>query len=364
MARHSVQTLLRVLLVCFWSGSSAAQEGEIDITAYGDTGFIAGNKLLGNENNHLIIPHLKGLEPLRSPDINLINLEATLATQCAKMADKQFAFVMTPDALAEYLKWGMNFIGLANNHSVDCVEPWPYGRIDGIIRTLQRRFPDTRFHGVAKNAANLAKFPASRVVRGINVGMVSIKGWDNGAWAPLGNLANRKKVFATLSTTPFDLRILSLHGGVESTRQPGLIVAEVAREFIEDYNGDVVFAHHPHVMQGIEVIRKKNGRIAIIFYSLGNGLHNGLSMNGDGMVAKIFAGKSGINPERMSLYPLKFASFNPRPFKAHEVAAAVAEIEKSNKLIPRVRRTQPQRLPIRFEQIRDPALGVKIVVTP
>jgi hypothetical protein len=363
MARFSVHSTILLLGLSAWSFASDAQESEIDITAFGDTGFIAGNKLLGNDNNHLIGPHLKGLEPLRSRDINLINLEATLATQCAKVAEKTFSFVMTPDALAEYLKWGMNFIGLANNHSTDCVDPWPYGQIEGIVRSLQLRFPDTRFHGVARNAAKLVKFPAARTVRGLSVGMVSIKGWDNGAWTPLGNLANRKKVFAKLQSMPFDLRILSLHGGVESTRQPGLVVADVAREFINNYDGDVVFAHHPHVMQGVEVMKKKNGRTAIIFYSLGNNLHNGLSMAGDGLVAKVFAGKSGINPDRMYLFPLKYASFNPRPYKQHEVAAAIAEVEASNKLIPRGR-ASGGRVSVRLEQVAEPAVGARILVVP
>lgn len=363
MARLSVYSILFALGLGTWTFVSNAQESEIDITAFGDTGFIAGNKLLGNDNNHLIGQHLKGLEALRSRDVNLINLEATLATQCTKFAEKTFAFVMTPDALAEYLKWGMNFIGLANNHSTDCVEPWPYGQIEGIVRSLQLRFPDTRFHGVARNASKLVKFPAARSVRGVNVGMVSVKGWDNGAWTPLANLANRKKVFAKLKAMPFDLRILSLHGGVESTRQPGLVVAEVAREFIENYDGDVVFAHHPHVMQGVEVIRRKNGRTGVIFYSLGNSLHNGLSMKGDGMAAKVFAGKSGINPARMYLFPLKYASFNPRPFKQQEVAAALAEVEASNKLIPRTRGAGG-RVSVRLEPVSDPAVGARIVIVP
>lgn len=351
-----------------WSGIVLADavETEIDITAFGDTAFIAGNKLVGNDNNHLILPHLKNLESIRSKDINLINLEATLAMTCRMMADKQFSFVITPESLIEYLKWGMNFIGLANNHSVDCVDPFPFEATESILKRLQKQFPDSRFHGVARSSANLVRFPASRTVKGISVGMVSIKGWDNGPGMPVGNIANRERIFKKLKSLPHDIRILSLHGGVESTRQPGLVVAEIAREFINDYDGDVVFAHHPHMMQGVEVIKKKNGRTGVIFFSLGNGLHNGLSMKGDGLAAKIFVGKNGLNKNRIHLFPLKYASFNPMAYKKEELASALSEVEISMKLIPPVLRKHVgyNRHRVRLKQTTEPAPGALVEILP
>lgn len=360
---------LQVLLVFIgWTGNlfGEAAETEIDITAFGDSAFVSGNKLVGNDNNHLIIPHLRKLEPIRSKDINLINLEATLANTCRKMADKQFSFVMTPEALSEYLKWGMNFIGLANNHSADCIDPRPFNGIETIIKKLQKQFPDSRFHGMARTSSNLVKYPASRKIKGISVGMVSIKGWDNGQWTPLGNIANRVRVFNKLKSLPHDIRILSLHGGVESTRQPGLVVAEIAREFINDFDGDVVFAHHPHMMQGVEVIRKKNDRTGVIFFSLGNGLHNGLSMKGDGLAAKVFVGKNGVNKNRIQLFPLKFASFNPRPYAKEEIAGALAEVNASMKLIPPVLRKHAGYQPylVRLKQVLEPVPGALVEILP
>jgi hypothetical protein len=337
---------------------------DIDITAFGDTAFIGGNKILNDSNNSLIIPHLKGVEILRSKDINLINLEATLAEECRKFADKPFSFVMTPKALGEYLKWGMNFIGLANNHSVDCVDPYPFLHIEPIMSELQKQYPDTRYHGVARNVGRLIKNLAVREIRGVSIGMVSIKGWDNGALFALANIANRVKVFKSLQSQNHDVRVLSLHGGVESTRRPGLVVVEIAREFIGQYDGDIVFAHHPHVMQGVEVIKKKNGRHGVIFYSLGNSLHNGLSPRGDGMVAKVLVGKNGVNKEGINVFPLKYASFNPRPLKLKDINGALLELEQSNKLIPPFKKTTSGnvQVPIQFKQISSPAHGGQVVL--
>lgn len=348
-----------LLLIALGMPSQAYSE-EVDITAYGDSAFIAGNKLLGNDNNHLISRHLRGLESIRSSDINLMNLEATIADKCTKVADKKFSFIMTSDALAEFLKWGMNFIALSNNHSMDCIEPYPHIQIETIMGALQTKFPDMRYHGLARNSSRLSRFLATRTIKGVSIGMISVKGWDNGAFAPLGNLANRKSLFLALKKAKLDIRVMSLHGGTESTRQPGIVVADVAREFIHEYDGDVVFAHHPHVMQGVEVIAKRNGRAGIIFYSLGNALHNGLSMAGDGMVAKIHVGKNGINPDKLFIYPLKQASYNPRPFRAHELSAAIAEIEGSSSQIPEIGRFARQRVQIRFEPVSAPAIGIQI----
>lgn len=364
---RQIMQILSLLTIFSWSGIGLADPNtDIDITAFGDSAFIAGNKLIGNDNNHLIVRHLKKLEPIRSNDINLVNLEATLAATCKKMADKQFSFVMTPEALSEYLKWGMNFIGLANNHSVDCVDPYPFGNVESILKKLMKQFPDSRFHGIARSSSNLVKYPASRTIRGVSVGMVSIKGWDNGSWTPLGNIANRLRIFKKLQLLPHDVRILSLHGGVESTRQPGLIVAEIAREFVNDYDGDIVFAHHPHMMQGVEVIKKKNGRTGIIFFSLGNGLHNGLSVKGDGLAAKVFVGKNGVNKDRIQLFPLKYASFNPMPYKIGELPAALAEVELSIKLIPPVLRKHSGyvRQPVRLIPTSEPAVGARVEIIP
>ncbi len=345
-------------------GFAWAQVVVVDITAFGDSAFIGGNKLLGNANNHLIIPYLKGVESLRSKEINLMNLEATLSEECRKFADKTFSFVMTPKALGEYLKWGMNFIGLANNHSVDCVDPYPFSYIEPIMADLQKQYPDTRYHGIARNVGSLIKNLAVREIRGVSIGMVSVKGWDNGSAFALANIANRVKIFKSLQAQKHDVRILSLHGGVESTRQPGLVVVEVAREFINQYNGDIVFAHHPHLMQGVEVIKKKNGRYGVIFYSLGNSLHNGLSPRGDGLVAKVFVNKGGVNKDGISVFPLKYASFNPRPFRAQDINGVLAELELSNKLIPAFSKSYAgnERVPVRFKAISSPAQGGQVVL--
>lgn len=64
--------------------------------------------------------------------------------------------------------------------------------------------------------------------------------------------------------TKVDLVILSCHWGVSSKEEPVAYQREIARAAI-DVGADMVFGHHPHVVQAGEIYQGKP-----IFYSLGN----------------------------------------------------------------------------------------------
>jgi poly-gamma-glutamate capsule biosynthesis protein CapA/YwtB (metallophosphatase superfamily) len=193
----------------------------------------------------------------------------------------------------EFAKGGFNVIGLANNHSLDCIKPGARREMRPSLAIIRKQFPNIAFHGVSYQSDQLQNV-AIQTINGIRVGMVSIKGWAVGVQQLVGNISNRKKIFAALLNAPVDVRILTFHGGEELSRVPTSDNLKVIHEFIADYNGDAVFAHHPHVMQGIELLKKKNGKTAVIFHSLGNFLHDGLSRSQDGMMARIEVTKNGV----------------------------------------------------------------------
>jgi poly-gamma-glutamate capsule biosynthesis protein CapA/YwtB (metallophosphatase superfamily) len=74
--------------------------------------------------------------------------------------------------------------------------------------------------------------------------------------------AMREDVRALRKTV--DIVILSCHWGVSSKDEPVEYQREIGRAAIEA-GADMVFGHHPHVVQGAEIFRGKP-----IFYSLGN----------------------------------------------------------------------------------------------
>jgi hypothetical protein len=61
-----------------------------------------------------------------------------------------------------------------------------------------------------------------------------------------------------------DTVILLIHWGIEEYHYPSPYQRLLSRDFIKS-GADLIFGHHPHVLQGVEAINKK-----LIFYSLGN----------------------------------------------------------------------------------------------
>ncbi|MBN9164008.1 MAG: CapA family protein [Myxococcales bacterium] len=70
-----------------------------------------------------------------------------------------------------------------------------------------------------------------------------------------------------------DLVIASLHWGNEYERAPRRDQIEAAHRIVEA-GADLVIGHHPHVLQRVERMRARDGREALIAYSLGNLLSN------------------------------------------------------------------------------------------
>ena len=82
-------------------------------------------------------------------------------------------------------------------------------------------------------------------------------------WVDAKELRELKQDVATLRSK-VDLVVLSCHWGVSSSTETLDYQREIAAAAVES-GADVVMGHHPHVIQGVEVIAGKP-----IFYSLGN----------------------------------------------------------------------------------------------
>jgi len=66
-----------------------------------------------------------------------------------------------------------------------------------------------------------------------------------------------------------DFVVVSIHWGIEYSPAPSLREKEIARKMIES-GADIVFGHHPHVLQPVEWVENQGGRAGLIAYSLGN----------------------------------------------------------------------------------------------
>ncbi len=380
--RHRYQILMLVACslwgssdLLFAQGSPEPDEARVDIRAVGDSAYIGSDWIVeedvdsdrkapkkltpqGLPPKGYINRRLKDMEILRSPDLNLLNLEASLTRTCTKFSSKEFAFATSPASVIEFAKWGFNMIGIANNHSLDCVSPRSRNEISAAVGEVLRQAPNTVFHGVAKNERELLTV-AIQTIRGIKIGMVSVKGWANGSRANIANLANRKKIFTALKNTDVDIRILMYHGGEELSREPTPSNILVEHEFIAKYDGDIVFAHHPHVMQGIEILKKQDGKNAVIFHSLGNFLHDGLSRGQDGMMARVQVDRQGLVTDSVQLFPLQFSSYTPGPIKMSHLKVATKILADSTAaIVANKLRRDLSRVPFTLKTIALPAPGL------
>ena len=310
----------------------ASTADSIELMAIGDSGWVTKNRTKQLDDSQ-IFARLSGIERLRSNDVNFLNLETSVVKNCKKFLPKKFSFATDPSILEDFIKWGFNLFALANNHTVDCINPNPKDSIGQIFKNNSRKFGNIDYHGLAATNDELLK-PSLLKIKNFKIGMVSIKSWRDPARPYLGNNSNHEKLFDALRGADVEFRILSIHGGVERNRIPNPEVVHLSRKFILKFNGDLVIGHHPHVISGLELFRKNDGKKAAIVYSLGNGLHNGINgYKGDGMVLKLSLNRlEGIT--NIKLYPLRSNSFKLAPIPPKRATYYASIIKSSSSMLP------------------------------
>jgi poly-gamma-glutamate synthesis protein (capsule biosynthesis protein) len=206
-----------------------------------------------------------GLEGLfLEDDLTLVNLECSPSALGAA-EDKEFVF-QCADGLAEMAAAGVEVANLGNNHSQD------YGKdalLDG-IRSLSTI-------GVvpvgAGRTAAVAAIPALFDVNGWRIAVVGFggirphDGWI--ATAAQAGMADGDSIESMVSTVEAaasvaDIVVVSVHWGVELDITPR--DEDVGRaEAMVAAGADVVFGHHPHRLQPLEIVQDRP-----VFWSLGN----------------------------------------------------------------------------------------------
>jgi poly-gamma-glutamate synthesis protein (capsule biosynthesis protein) len=243
--------------------------GQLALVAVGDLGLTASDVPVDREGGwkygeyHYYFEMLDGFAPYLGADVNLANLETAVTTGGTKQV-KTFVFRMPPEALTAVLDAGFDLLGVANNHAGD------YGAT-GVVDTVGALANATaagRLHGFAGAGTGFtaAAAPATYTVRGVRVAYAACGIGFNvrGNGSGVAHVSDVDAVIAGLAAASADLRILSLHAGVELDLAPAADVRAAARKAV-DAGVQVVHGHHPHVVHGVE----QRGA-GLILYSLGN----------------------------------------------------------------------------------------------
>jgi len=186
------------------------------------------------------------------------------------------SFNVGPDYLRAALEAGIEVFSLANNHAYD---QGP----EGIVSTLESvravgRASFRRIYCSGTRADPAEPFrPVEIAVDGARIGFLAVTQNLN-LPEPQGYVlrvdyqieAEVEAFFELLRplTAPYDLFVLSYHGGREYARQPEAARRRFFHRLLET-GVDIVYGHHPHVPQEYELVERAEGR-GLILYSAGN----------------------------------------------------------------------------------------------
>ncbi|MBW2535380.1 MAG: CapA family protein [Deltaproteobacteria bacterium] len=299
-----------------WTGPAPA--GALSLVTVGDLGLTVSDAPIdwagGHKyaEYHYYVEMLEGFYPYLDGDVNLANLE-TAVTVGGTRQDKTYAFRMPESGLDAILADGFDLVGLANNHAGD------FG-VAGVLDTLAALEHGVDegallgFAGVGTGFAAAAR-PAIFERSGVRVAFAACGiGFDvQSHGTGIAHVSDCYDVVGGLAGTAADLRLLSVHAGVERELEPIGQVVALAR-YAADAGVDLVHGHHPHVVQGIE--RRGQG---VILYSMGNfelrGARNMASLGPDrdyGIAARLhFDPTSGrfVDLEVVALYDMHRAVY-------------------------------------------------------
>jgi poly-gamma-glutamate capsule biosynthesis protein CapA/YwtB (metallophosphatase superfamily) len=207
-------------------------------------------------------------DTLTKPDILLANQETILGG--VELGLSGYPTFNSPREIGDALiDAGVDIVSTANNHTLDKGEK---GIQSSMSYLSEVGLP---YVGSFKNPEDQQRL---RVLNhnGVDIAYLSYTYGTNGIPVPEGkdflvNLIDKAAMKEEIhrAKDESDVVVMSIHWGNEYQRSPDSIQEELAH-FIVNEGVDVVFGHHPHVLQPMEWIQADDGRKAFVIYSLGN----------------------------------------------------------------------------------------------
>lgn len=191
----------------------------------------------------------KDLSTINKFDIVVANLEGPIIEiDRSKCQTKEYNFQFastTPDLLKSV---GINMVNIANNHRYDC---------------YSAGFESTKQYLKEKEVDYVGDIPLEKsyVVKNIDGKNIAFVGIDD--TVPGISTSDFYSLVKKLDSEN-DFVVVDIHWGIEYALQATTTQIDIAHNLI-DNGADVIFGHHPHVLEPVEIYKNKT-----IFYSLGN----------------------------------------------------------------------------------------------
>lgn len=327
MNRRAIRWLLPVvvLLVLVLSLSSETVGSEPEITVV-----LTGDLYLGSWLEPVLLkdpayPYSGVREILNQGDLVLGNLEAPLSRRGEVYIEKTYTFRCAPEVVHTLTAGGFDAVSLANNHIMDF---GPEALADTMTILAERGI---KYAGAGKNLAE-ARVPAILESKGLKIAFLAynntfpleFNATDTRAGTARGEWENiREDVKKAVALA--DLVIVSFHWSGEGVKTPRDYQQQFGRLCI-DSGAHLVFGHHPHVSQGLEVY--KHGLIA---YSLGNFVFASYSTRvRESLLLVVKMDTAGL--KEAYIYPINInnheVNFRPQLFREEEAEETLREIQE------------------------------------
>jgi hypothetical protein len=232
---------------------------DLILSFYGD--IIPNEKLYIDNDKKIILDPIIEDVMLKS-NFNIFNLESPICMSENKIRKIGKSFKASPKSIEFLKRYNLNIACLANNHIMD-------QGIIGVKETI--KYLDStniKYLGIGDNYENASK-PLTINFHNLKIGIFNIAEAEEGRLSnhtygvnDIENLDFTNTI--KINSQKFDLSILVFHGGIEYIKLPPPYIVQLLRSYI-DAGIDLIIAHHPHVIQPIEIYKEK-----FIFYSIGN----------------------------------------------------------------------------------------------
>ncbi|HZD18783.1 MAG TPA: CapA family protein [Actinomycetota bacterium] len=208
-----------------------------------------------------------GLDGLfRRDDLTVINLECAVS-ELGSPVPKEFNFRCDPDALPVARRMGVEVVNLGNNHAYD------YGA-EALLDSVR----NARRAGLAPVGAgadqDAALAPAVFELEGWTVAVVGLDmvvdpypaaiATDSGPGTAAGHDEDLMIRAIEEADSAADIVVVTIHWGIELDTEPRDFQVALGHRMV-DAGADVIFGHHAHRLQPMEVYRGRP-----IFWGLGN----------------------------------------------------------------------------------------------
>ncbi len=189
---------------------------------------------------------------LDADDVTVANLEVVFTTG-KKQANKGMNLVADPKYAQVFLHSGVDVVNTANNHSFDFLA----AGYQESMKTLDNA-GISHFGTISPGTVSMTDTILAYDVKGIKMGFVGF------TYPQDSDIKRIEKRIQSLRDQGCNLVIASLHWGRELRTAPSSWQYSYAKKIL-DLGADVIYGHHPHILQPVQFYKGKP-----IFYSLGN----------------------------------------------------------------------------------------------